>query len=156
MVSLIEQSVMDATDRKLLALLRHDGRRSVTKLALDLGISRATVGSRIERLQASGEVLGFTVVLRPDAADLPVRGIMMISVEGNQAQSVIQALGRFPEISEIHTTSGRWDLVVRLGAWNLSELDEVLHRVREVPGIVGSETSLLLATPRSAGPRLRP
>ncbi|MDP0929688.1 Lrp/AsnC family transcriptional regulator [Paracoccus onubensis] len=140
---------MDIIDRKLIMLLRHNGRRSVSDLAIELGLSRATVRGRMQRLEMNGEVLGFTVVLRSDELDLPVRGIMMIAVDGNMAERVIPSLEKFPEISEIHTTNGRWDIIVRLGAWTLADLDEVLRRIRHVPGIVGSETSLLLATPHS-------
>ncbi|OYW04552.1 MAG: AsnC family transcriptional regulator, partial [Acidiphilium sp. 37-67-22] len=51
-------------DERLITLLRHDGRRSISDLALALGISRATVRARIERLEKSGVIIGYTVVLR--------------------------------------------------------------------------------------------
>ncbi len=69
---------MDQLDERLITLLRHNGRRSVSDLALELGVSRATVRARIERLEASGAILGYTVILRADTVDLPVRGIMMV------------------------------------------------------------------------------
>lgn len=145
---------MDDQDRKLLTLLRHNGRRSVSDLALELGVSRATVRARIERLEASGAILGYTVILRADTVDLPVRGIMMVEIEGHVGDRVIRSLGGIAEVSEVHTTNGRWDLVVELGAATLSDFDTVLRRIRLIPGITNSETSLLLATPRSAKARL--
>ena len=123
---------MDALDERLVTLLRHDGRRSISDLAVDLGVSRATVRARIER----------------------VRGIMMIEVEGHAADRVVRALGGFPEISAVHTTNGRWDLVVELNTETLTQLDAVLRKVRLIPAITGSETTLLLATPRSTRARL--
>ncbi len=145
---------MDALDQKLVTLLRHDGRRSVSDLAIELGVSRATVRSRMERLERSGEVLGYTVILRADAVDLPVRGIMLIEIEGHAADRVTFALGGFPEVSAIHTTNGRWDVIVELGASSLPDLDAVLRRIRLIPGITNSETNLLLATSRSTRARL--
>lgn len=145
---------MDDLDRRLVTLLRHDARRSVTDLAAALGTARATVRARLERLERAGEIVGYTVILRSDAVDLPVRGIMMIEVEGHAADRVIRALGGFPEVSAIHTTNGRWDLVAELGAASLADLDAVLRRIRLIPGITGSETSLLLATPRTTRARL--
>ncbi|MBP2551487.1 DNA-binding Lrp family transcriptional regulator [Neorhizobium galegae] len=145
---------MDDLDTRLVTLLRHDARRSVSDLALDLGVSRATVRARMERLETSGNIIGYTVILRADAVELPVRGIMMIEIEGRMADRVIRTLGGFPEISEIHTTNGRFDLIVEVGAASLAEFDAVLRRIRLVPGITGSETSLLLATPRSTRARL--
>ncbi|GFZ81642.1 Lrp/AsnC family transcriptional regulator [Elstera cyanobacteriorum] len=145
---------MDQLDERLITLLRHNGRRSVSDLALELGVSRATVRARIERLEASGAILGYTVILRADTVDLPVRGIMMVEIEGHVGDRVIRSLGGIAEVSEVHTTNGRWDLVVELGAATLSDFDTVLRRIRLIPGITNSETSLLLATPRSAKARL--
>jgi DNA-binding Lrp family transcriptional regulator len=140
---------MDTLDQKLIALLRHNARRSVSDLAVDLGVSRATVKARMERLEKSGDIVGYTVILRADAVDQRIRGVMMIEIEGHAADRVVRALGGFSEVSTIHTTNGRWDLVVELGTAGLTEFDAVLRRIRLIPGITGSETSLLLATPRS-------
>lgn len=140
---------MDTLDKRLMTLLRHDARRSISDLSVELGVSRATVRSRIERLERAGEIIGYTVILRSDAVDLPVRGIMLIEIEGHVTDRVIRALGGFSEVSAIHTTNGRWDLVVVLGADSLGDLDAVLRRIRLIGGITNSETHLLLATPRS-------
>lgn len=145
---------MDDQDRKLLTLLRHNGRRSVSDLAAELGLSRATVRGRMERLESSGDILGYTVILRADAIAMPVRGIMLIEVEGRAADRVVDTLGGFPQISAVHTTNGKWDLVVELGTDSLTDLDAVLRRIRLIPGITASETSLLLATPRTTRARL--
>lgn len=145
---------MDELDEKLITLLRQDARRSVSVLASSLGVSRATVRARMERLERTGAIVGYTVILRADAVDLPVRGLMMIEIEGHVTDRVIRALGGFAEVSTIHTTNGRWDLVVELGTQTLADLDAVLRRIRLIPGITGSETSLLLATPRSTKARL--
>ena len=145
---------MDQLDTKLITLLRHNGRRSISDLALETETSRATVRARIERLEATGTIVGYTVVLRADAAAATVRGIMMIEIEGHVTDRVIRALGGFPEISEIHSTNGRWDLIVELSAPTLADFDSILRRIRLVPGITGSETSLLLSSSRSTKARL--
>lgn len=145
---------MDVLDQKLITLLRHDARRSISDLATDLGVSRATARARIERLQKSGDIIGYTVILRADAVDQAVRGIMMIEIEGHVTDRVIRALGGFSDVSAIHTTNGRWDLVVELSTASLTDFDAVLHRVRRLPGVTNSETSLLLATPRTTRARI--
>lgn len=145
---------MDELDRKLITLLRHNARRSISDLALDAGVSRATARARLERLEKDGHIIGYTVILRADTVDKAVRGIMMIAIEGHVTDRVVKALGGFSEISEIHTTNGRWDLIVEINADTLSDLDSVLRRVRLVAGITNSETNLLLATPRSTRARL--
>lgn len=145
---------LEQLDERLITLLRHDARRSISDLALDLGVSRATVRARMARLEQAGHILGYTVILRADAVDSPVRGIMMVEIEGRTADRVIHALSGFAEVSAIHTTNGRWDIVVELGTATLADLDAVLRRIRLIPGIMASETSLLLATPHSTRARL--
>jgi DNA-binding Lrp family transcriptional regulator len=145
---------MDELDNNLITLLRHNARRSISDLAADLGASRATVRARMEKLEKSGGIIGYTVILRADAVELPIRGIMMVEIEGRVTDRVIKSLGGFPEISAIHTTNGRWDVIVELGAATLADFDNVLRRIRLVQGITASETNLLLATPRSTKARL--
>jgi DNA-binding Lrp family transcriptional regulator len=145
---------MDDLDQRLLVLLRHSGRRSISDLALELSVSRATVRARIERMERQGDIVGYTVILRADAVSLPVRGITLIEVEGRAADRVVDALGGVAEVTAVHTTNGKWDLVAELGAQSLTELDAVLRRIRLIPGVTSSETNLLLATPRSTRARL--
>lgn len=145
---------MDNLDEKLITLLRHNGRRSISDLAIETGASRATIRARMERLEQTGTIIGYTVILRADAVEAAVRGVMMIEIEGHVTDRVIKTLGGFSEISEIHSTNGRWDLIVELSAAALTDFDAILRRIRLVPGITGSETSLILSTPRSTKARL--
>ena len=97
-----------------------------------LGVSRATLRARLDRLMNSGEILGFTVVLKEDRFQLPIRATMMLAIEGQRADSVIHQLCGMPEAQAIHTTNGRWDIIVELGAADLAAFDAVLGRIRNV------------------------
>jgi len=141
---------MDETDQKLLSALRHDARASLSDLAITLGVSRTTVRSRIERLQRSGDIVGFSVVLKADAARDPVRGLMMLGIEGRGSSRILRQLNGLSAVRATHTTNGRWDVIVEIGTTTLEDLDEVLSQIRRFDGIVSSETSLLLSTRKSA------
>jgi DNA-binding Lrp family transcriptional regulator len=143
---------MDDIDQSLIAELRRDGRASLSDLAHRLGLARATVRARLERLQAAGEVVGFTVLTRGDVSALPVRALMMIAIEGRGAEKTMARLAGIPAVQAVHSTNGRWDLIAEIGTATLPELDEVMFRVREIDGVVTSETNLLLST-RRAGAR---
>lgn len=143
---------MDDVDQSLIAALRRDGRASLSDLAHTLGLARATVRARLERLQAAGEVVGFTVLTRGDVSALPVRALMMIAIEGRGAEKTMARLAGIPAVQAVHSTNGRWDLIAEIGTATLPELDEVMFRVREIDGVVTSETNLLLST-RRAGTR---
>ena len=142
---------MDDTDRRLIALLRHDGRAPVAKLSAALGLGRAAVSARMDRLRANGTIRGFTVVLRDAAAPAPVRGIIMIELEGRALPDVTAALDRMPEVRAIHTTAGRWGLVCELGTDTLESFDRLLWQIGRLRGVISSETSVYLTTRRSGG-----
>ena len=76
---------MDKTDNALIALLRRNGRASLSDLAADLGVQRSTVRTRLDRLISGGEISGFTVLTRADVTDAPVRGLMMLEIAGRGA-----------------------------------------------------------------------
>jgi DNA-binding Lrp family transcriptional regulator len=136
---------MDDTDRALIRLLRDDARISVSALAAKCAVSRGTVQNRLARLQQDGTIQGFTVRLRADAAAAGVRAMTMVEVAGGRLHHVVRALRGLPEVAAVHTTNGRWDLVVELAAHDLAAFDSVLRRLRMIDGIANSETSLLLS-----------
>lgn len=144
--------VLDEMDQRLIAELRRDGRAALSDLAESLGLSRATVRARMERLTTRGEIAGFTVLTRGDVSVLPVRGMMMIGIEGRGAEKITARLTGLPAVQAVHSTIGKWDLIVDLGAQTLLELDEVIVKIRNMEGVMTSETNLLLST-RKAGRR---
>jgi DNA-binding Lrp family transcriptional regulator len=137
-------------DRQLIALLRHNARESVATLAARLKVSRGTVTNRMTRLEDEGVIVGYTVRLRPDAQPQDIRAWMSIAVEGNTTRSVIASLLGEPGVASLHDTNGRWDLLAELRAANLSDLSQVLERIRLIKGIQSTETSIHLETYRTA------
>jgi len=139
---------MDAIDQQLLSLLRKDARTAVATLAHKLGVSRGTVTNRITKLEDAGVIVGYTVRLRPDAQPQGISAWMSIAVAGNATRTVIGSLLGEPGVATLHDTNGRWDLLAELRAANLSELSQVLERIRLVQGISSTETSIHLETYR--------
>jgi DNA-binding Lrp family transcriptional regulator len=139
---------MDATDQQLLSLLRQDARTSVATLASKLGVSRGTVSNRITKLEDTGVIVGYTVRLRPEAQPTQISAWMSIAVAGNETRAVISSLLGEPGVACLHDTNGRWDLLAELRAAHLSELSQVLERIRLIRGISNTETSIHLDTYR--------
>jgi len=144
---------MDDSDKKLIAELRRDSRKSLSELSAELGLSRTTVRTRMERLQTQGVILGFTVVLKEDTQQYPVRGLMLLGIEGRGTDRIVHRLNGIPAVEAVHSTNGKWDLIAELGTETLEQLDKVLAEIRRIDGIATSETNLLLATRRASGVR---
>jgi DNA-binding Lrp family transcriptional regulator len=136
---------IDDTDRELLALLRHDARMPVSTLATKLKVARATVQNRMKRLERDGVIAGYTVRVKPQAEGHRIRALMTIAIEGQNAK-VLHALRGHPNVTGLHSTNGRWDMVAELRADTLEAFDRALASIRLIPGIASTETSILLST----------
>ena len=139
-------SELNTTDRKLLAILRQNARASVTTIAQQLGVSRATVQASLGRLLQSNVIQRFTIEVDASARVDLIKAVMTIEVQGNLTSSVVKALKKMPEIVSLHSTNGAWDLVAQIETTSLPEFDGLLRRTREITGILNSETSILLNT----------
>ncbi|WP_262021735.1 Lrp/AsnC family transcriptional regulator [Vibrio quintilis] len=138
--------LQDELDRKLIAELRNDARASVSYLAECLKVSRGTIQNRLDRLISSGAILGFTIRTDENIEKNVVRAIMMIEVVGKSTSQVIRSLKGIRELTKIHTTNGAWDLIVEIQANDLHHFDSVLRVIRELDGVLNSETSILLTS----------
>ncbi|MBY5464356.1 Lrp/AsnC family transcriptional regulator [Rhizobium leguminosarum] len=140
---------MDDLDTELLSALRHNARISVSSLAAMTGASRATVAARIERLVASGTIVGFTIRTGHETRSAGVRAIVMIEVLGKLADRVADQLRGLPQVRALHSTNGKWDFVAELEDRDLAAFDETLRRIRLINGINSTETNILLKTSKT-------
>ncbi|MDQ8935495.1 Lrp/AsnC family transcriptional regulator [Acinetobacter rudis] len=137
---------MNNTDNKILGLLRANARMTITELANTLRISRATVQKRIELLETQGIITGYTIKIRPQIEKKLIRAWVSIRVEGNKTHQVIKTLRLESTVNTIHSTNGKWDLLVELHCEDLESFDQSLDRIRTITGVSFSETSILLTT----------
>ncbi|GGE01955.1 DNA-binding Lrp family transcriptional regulator [Rhizobium sp. BK226] len=140
---------MDDLDTELLSALRHNARISVSSLAAMTGASRATVAARIDRLVASGTIVGFTIRTGHETRSAGVRAIVMIEVLGKLADRVADQLRGLPQVRALHSTNGKWDFVAELEDRDLPSFDETLRRIRLINGINSTETNILLKTSKT-------
>ncbi len=137
---------IDSKDQSIISLLQKDGRMSVKDIAKAMGLTRTTVTKRMERLEASGVITGYSAVVRKDFFDKKIRGWVMINTIPNLEEAAISAMKMIPEVSRIYTTNGRWDLAVAIWAADLEGFDAALTKIRQVDGIESTETNLLLSS----------
>ena len=137
---------LTAADEALLSLLREDARASTAEIARRLGLSRTTVQSRIERLQRSGVIAGYTVRVADDFERERIRALILLTVLPKQMASVVEALRAMPEVRSLQSVSGPWDLVAVAVVPTIGEMDELTDRIGVVPGVERTTSSLVLST----------
>jgi DNA-binding Lrp family transcriptional regulator len=143
-VSMDESTKVDA-DEQLVALLKENARLSTAALARRLGVARSTVQSRLERLERSGVIRGYTVELGPGARARQVQAHAMIAVEPQQQSSVERKLKGMPAVAGLLTVSGSYDLIAMLAAESTEALDAALDELRSCPGVKSTSTSIILS-----------
>lgn len=137
---------MDDLDRSMLTLLGADARISVATLARRLKVARSTVQARLERLETTGIIAGYTVKLGEAARHGRIRATVLLTIEPRAQANVLTRLRSIPEVERVHTTSGRVDLLLQVAAPSTTALDQVLDQIGEMTGVRQSESLIHLST----------
>ena len=141
--------MIDEKDRRILDELMQDARKSVVDISNDLGIPRATVQERIQRLKESGVIRKFVAI--PDYSRLgrPVTAIILVSfMPGTVSQRELgEQISRLPRMDEVHLITGEWDIMLKVRAESMDELGKmVLDKLRAMKGVMRTVTCVCFNT----------
>ncbi|QYZ68407.1 Lrp/AsnC family transcriptional regulator [Neotabrizicola shimadae] len=137
---------MDELDRSIVGLLGADARMSVATLARRLKVARSTIQARLERLETSGIIAGYTIKLGEAAREGRLRATILVTIEPRSQGAILARLKSIPEVERVHTTSGRFDLLLQVAAPNATQLDRVLDEIGVLSGVRSSESLIHLST----------
>ena len=137
---------MDDLDRRLIALLRDDARAPAAKLARSLGLSRTTVQSRLERLERSGVVTGFTVRLSEAHERGQIHAYVMMTLIPKNAPAVVAAIRRLPAVRLLRSVSGPFDLIAEVVTPSAAEMDALIDALGALDGVERTTSSVVLST----------
>jgi len=137
---------MDDLDRKLIAVLREDARRSISQIARLVGVSRSTIQSRIERLLRDGVIERFTVDLGSDYENRLIRAHVLIKVDQALTQRAQSGLQKLTQVTAIYAVSGEYDLIAIVAAESTAELNRLLDGIAALDGIERTRSSVVLET----------
>jgi len=132
---------MDETDRKLLALLRSNARDSFTHLAQEVGTSEGTVRARIKRLVDDGIIRRFTI----RTAGSQVKALIEVRVAKNIHTSRIAGdISGWDGVEAVWEVTGDDDMVVVADCPDSARLNELIDRIRDIPGTEATRSRLIL------------
>lgn len=135
---------LDITDRALLDVLSTDARQPIAGIAARLGVARSTVQQRLGRLEARGVIAGYTIRRGP-SAPIGLQARVSIVVDGRRADGVTEAVAAVPEVRTLLAVSGPIDLIADVESCDAQRLDEVIDRIGALPGVINTETVVVLA-----------
>ena len=112
---------MDDLDRNIVGLLGADARMSIATLARRLKVARSTIQARLERLETSGVIVGYTIKLGEQAREGRLRASVLLTVEPRAQANILTRLKAISEVERVFTTSGRFDLLLQIAAPSTSQ-----------------------------------
>ncbi|MCP2165694.1 Lrp/AsnC family transcriptional regulator [Goodfellowiella coeruleoviolacea] len=145
---------VDALDARLLLLLTDEPRLGVLECSRRLGVARGTVQARLDRLVRRGVLHGFPPELDLAAMGYGLTAFAILEIAQGRRREVAEQLAAIDEVCEVHATTGRGDLLVRMVARSNDDLQRVIDEVVGTTGVQRTSTSIALSTP--VPPRVRP
>lgn len=137
---------MDDLDRGILGLLGADARMSVATLSRRLKVARSTVQARLERLESTGTIAGYTLKLGEAMREGRLRASVLLTIEPRAQAAVLARLKSIAEVEKVFTTSGRFDLLIHVACPGTQVLDQVLDQIGALTGVRASESLIHLST----------
>lgn len=137
--------VLDDVDRRIIDLLRADGRLSFRSVAEQAHISRANAYTRIERLKDSGVITGFQAVVDPERYGYTVSAYLAVKLRQRSWKDFVARLREIPEIQHAVMVSGEYDGLLLVRTTDARSLrDVVLERLQTMPEVLGTQTMFIL------------
>ncbi|GLY32602.1 Lrp/AsnC family transcriptional regulator [Kineosporia sp. NBRC 101731] len=136
--------ILDDTDRRILRALDQDQRATVAKLAMDLGLARGTVHTRLDRLAAGGALRANSTRVAPARVGLPMRAMVTAGVEQSEFEGLLADLSKIPEVIECLGISGEADLMIQVAARDPDHLYSITQQLMRCRGIRRTSTSIVL------------
>lgn len=138
---------IDGTDLRLLTLLQEHGRTSQQELAHAVGLSGPAVGERLRKLEESGVIRQFTVLLDPRKLGRDVTAFIAVVINGSQNYpAFLERAAEHPEILECHSVTGQGSHMLKVRTESTSTLERLLAEIQAWPGVQWTQTSIVLST----------
>jgi Lrp/AsnC family transcriptional regulator for asnA, asnC and gidA len=140
---------IDDLDRKILRHLLEDGRKPFLEIARDLMVSGGTIHQRVEKMQQAGILKGYTVIIDREKLGFGVTVLIGIHLKNAKDYShVVEGLKGFPEVLEVHYTTGNYALIAKVSTASIQDyhifLTESLQALKEIQS---TESFICLASP---------
>jgi len=137
---------IDETDRRIIASLLEDSRRSFQLVGTQVGLSPPAVKRRVDRLRADGVVRAFTTVVDPAALGWTIESFVEIFCEGRVSPARIRAMvSDIPEVQAAFTVTGEADAMLHVRAADMTHFERVLETVRDHEGVHKTRSTMVLS-----------
>jgi DNA-binding Lrp family transcriptional regulator len=140
---------VDPSDRKILALLVEDGRRTLDDVGGHVGLSASAVKRRVDRLRASGALRGFTAVVDHAALGGSTEALVeLFFAPGVLLDEVAETLGDRPEVVEAWSVTGDADAIARVRTRDNADLERLIRDLQRDGRVIRTRSQVILSALR--------
>jgi Lrp/AsnC family leucine-responsive transcriptional regulator len=138
---------MDAVDRQLRGALRANARAGWAELGRQIGLSGPSVQERVRRLEERAVITGYRAVVSPAAVGLGVSALVgLIQGDDVESEDVAAQLRDVSEVEDCWYVAGEENFVVKVRAADVAALELVVAKLRRLPGVSRTRTTVVLST----------
>jgi DNA-binding Lrp family transcriptional regulator len=138
---------VDATDRKIVTLLRENARRSFKDIGSHVHLSAPAAKRRVDRLERDGVLRGYAAVVDPAAFGWHTEAFVDLFCDGRMPGEVIKrVVKKEPAVVSAHTVAGEASAMLHVMAEDTRDLERTLERIRKVDGVDRTVTEVVLST----------
>ncbi|HCA76263.1 MAG: Lrp/AsnC family transcriptional regulator [Pseudomonadota bacterium] len=134
---------MDATDKKILALLQRDSEIAVQDIAEQVGLTTTPCWRRIQRLQQQGPISRKVALLDAEALGLKLTVFVQVKAARHDEQwlnEFARHCSAFEEVVEFYRMSGEYDYMLKVVVADMQSFDHFYKRlIKNMP--MGDVTS---------------
>jgi Lrp/AsnC family leucine-responsive transcriptional regulator len=140
-------NAIDAVDRRLIELLRANGRASYAELARQVGLSSPAVHERVGKLEAAGVITGYRAVVDPASVGLSVTALVGV-LENDAADDtgLEEAMRAMPEIEDCWRVAGNEGYVLKVRVTDIPALEASVNALNRIRGVARTRTTVVLST----------
>jgi Lrp/AsnC family leucine-responsive transcriptional regulator len=146
---------LDDIDRKILAVLREDGRITVTELAQRVGMSKTPCQIRMKRLVDTEVIRSFRAVVEPAALGLDHVAFAEVKLSDTREQALAEfnrAVRRIPEVEECHMIASSFDYLLKVRTADIRRYRTVLgEKISSLPHVASTSTFVAMETVKEGG-----
>jgi DNA-binding Lrp family transcriptional regulator len=136
---------LDSLDLALLTALRDNPRAGVLALSRITKVARATVQSRLDRMEASGVITGYGPDVDVIAAGFGVHAFVTLEIAQGALDRVTADLAAIPGVLEAYAITGSGDVLCMVAATSNAELQRTLLRIDSSPAVARSTSAIALS-----------
>jgi len=133
----LKTATLDDLDKQIVRCLQRDGRMSISSIAREIGLSHAGTSQRLQRLFNS-RIVQIGAFTNPTTHGYWRRATLLVKTDAG-ARDVADAVAEYSEVYYVLLVTGRLDVVVEFIARDDAHFEDVVRRVRTIPGVVDTE-----------------